>query len=196
MLTVGERDGGRRRNSVTMEPTRRRLSVYESATTARRNRSLVLLIVQILATVQGGLSVWHIGCMACPSTNLRRMLQLFVTSIPTNLHPTMTKGFAANQCKISLKVPLRGILKNCIYSPAKCSRLTASIAEEIKDNVKLLGFERYKIVCCAQIGSLNDQAIRSASRCLWDTSSDCAASGSFSNESLFACVTVFGVYGE
>ena len=196
MLTVGERDGGRRRNSVTMEPTRRRLSVYESATTARRK------------SFSGSSHSTNFSYSPRRSIGMAHRLYGMPEHQPTAHAPTVrylntyklapddAERFRCKPVQDIIESTLKRNLENCIYSPAKCSRLTASIAEEIKDNVKLLGFERYKIVCCAQIGSLNDQAIRSASRCLWDTSSDCAASGSFSNESLFACVTVFGVYGE
>lgn len=95
---------------------------------------------------------------------------------------------------------INGVLKEKLsgqdYCADDCKRMVAPITEAIKFEVKRLGFERYKIVCIVHIGSLSNQDVRIASRCLWDDSFDRVASASFSNETLFASASVFGIYRE
>jgi len=55
---------------------------------------------------------------------------------------------------------------------------------------------RYKLVTTVTIGQIADQGVRVASRCLMDQETDQAASGSFTNETLFAVATVYGFYYE
>ena len=55
---------------------------------------------------------------------------------------------------------------------------------------------RYKIVVQTTVGQMKDQAIRVASRCLWDPNTDNYASTSFKNETIFASVMVFCLYTD
>jgi len=91
---------------------------------------------------------------------------------------------------------LESQLKGLPYDPEKCKRMLPSIADEIKDKVKVLGFERFKLVCIVTIGQLNNQGIRVASRCLWDTENDRMATSSYCGNGLFATAAVFGIYRE
>jgi hypothetical protein len=43
----------------------------------------------------------------------------------------------------------------------------------IKERVKNLGYERYKLVVQVTVGEKTGQGIRLASRCLWDTVGRC-----------------------
>lgn len=87
-------------------------------------------------------------------------------------------------------------LANVSYDPNLCRDLTLQISEEVKSQVKLLGFDRYKIVCVTHIGPKMGQSIRIGSLCCWDEKADNFAECSFINNSLFAVVLVFGVYQE
>ena len=87
-------------------------------------------------------------------------------------------------------------LADVSYEPNKCRDLTLQISDEVKSQVKLLGFERYKIVCITHIGPKMGQAIRIGSMCCWDEKADNFAECSFINSSLFAVALVFGVYQE
>jgi len=85
----------------------------------------------------------------------------------------------------------------------------------VKDALKATGLPRYKLVVHATIGQRAGQAIRLASRGLWDASTDrrvvprraeptsahslllhSFVSETFENDSLFASVQVFAVYFE
>jgi hypothetical protein len=87
-------------------------------------------------------------------------------------------------------------LEDTSYEPDKCRYLVVSLANEIRHRVKQMGFARYKIVCTVDMGSIAEQGLRVASRCLWDKVQDSLGTATFKNESLFAVGTVFGVYHE
>lgn len=112
------------------------------------------------------------------------------------LAPDEDKRFRCKDVKDVIDSVLESRLKSLPYDPAKCRFLLPSIADEIKEKVKLLGFERFKLVCLVTIGKLNNQGVRVASRCLWDTETDRMATSSFCSDDLFASAAVFGVYRE
>ena len=87
-------------------------------------------------------------------------------------------------------------LEDTTYDPDNCRHLVVSLANEIRHRVKQMGFARYKIVCMVDMGSIAEQGLRVASRCLWDKVQDSLGTATFKNESLFAVGTVFGVYHE
>lgn len=112
------------------------------------------------------------------------------------LGPDEDKRFRCKDVKDVIDTVLESRLKGQLYDADKCKILLPSIADEIKDQVKLLGFERFKLVCLVTIGKLNNQGVRVASRCLWDTATDRMATSSFCGDDLFASAEVFGIYKE
>ena len=110
--------------------------------------------------------------------------------------PEESKRFRCRDVKHTIDSVLTARLDGLSYDSEKCRILLPSIADEIKNKVKLLGFERFKLVCIVTIGKLNNQGIRVTSRCLWDTTMDRMATSSFCSEDLFASASVFGIYQE
>jgi len=72
--------------------------------------------------------------------------------------------------------------------------MAKQLSEVIKDRIKALRMPRYKLVCSVVIGQNSGQAVRNASRCLWDADNDGFASASYANRSLLATATVYAVY--
>ena len=70
------------------------------------------------------------------------------------------------------------------------------ITEQIKEKVRAMGFDRYKIVCQIVLGQNKQQGVRVASRCLWDTETDSYASYTFTSDSIWCTAMVFGCYTE
>lgn len=95
-----------------------------------------------------------------------------------------------------LKEVLTETLAEVNYEPNTCRQLTKSISEDLKQKVKEMKIQRYKIICLVHIGQLGQQAMRIGSRCLWDTNFDSYTSYEYKNGSIFAIGTVFGVYFE
>lgn len=88
------------------------------------------------------------------------------------------------------------VLENEEYDAKKSRDLSKSLSNAILQEVKMLGILRYRFVCTVTIGELRGQAIRMASRCVWDIETDTFISETIHNQSLFAVGTVYGVYFE
>lgn len=129
-----------------------------------------------------------------PSAESAHHVPKYLNSYKTE--PNENKRFRTKAVTDIIESVFQEKLSDLEYSADHCKRMVAPITEEIKAEVKLLGFDRFKIVCVVHIGSLNNQDVRVASRCLWDDSFDRVASSSFCNETLFASASVFGVYRE
>lgn len=106
------------------------------------------------------------------------------------------RKFRAGDAQIIIDQVLVKHLKDEKYDPNACKQLAKTLAEIIKSSVKELNYERYKIICIVTIGQLDEQGLRCASRCVWDTNWDTFASGSYQNKSLYGVATVYAVYYE
>mmetsp|Transcript_29799 Transcript_29799/g.65115 ORF Transcript_29799/g.65115 Transcript_29799/m.65115 type:complete len:135 (-) Transcript_29799:203-607(-) len=82
------------------------------------------------------------------------------------------------------------------YDAQRASQTGKELSDMIKEKVKTMGFDRYKLVVQVTVGQRAGQCIRLASRCLWDVAADSCASATFENESLFCVAMVFGLYYE
>ncbi len=117
--------------------------------------------------------------------------------LPTyRLQPLENKRFSVANVEKVIEAVLRERLSNELYEPIRCKLLITEIVDEIKAKVKSLDFSRYKIVVVAQIGSMDRQCLRIASRCVWADKTDNFASASFQNHLLFAVATVYAIYHE
>ena len=81
-----------------------------------------------------------------------------------------------------------------VYDANKVSQWSKAIADNVKSQVKTLGYDRYKIVVEVVIGEQRGEGVRMGSRCLWDSDTDNYASDVYMNDSLFCCTAVFGLY--
>ncbi|XP_076462725.1 dynein light chain Tctex-type 5-like [Babylonia areolata] len=104
--------------------------------------------------------------------------------------------FNASQVEEMLKSLLEERFSRSRYSPKICANMCKIMGDEIKNRVKQMNFDRYKIVSNVLIGQKKDQAIINCSRCAWDEKLDNFASYTFQNEHIFVTATVFGVYTE
>ena len=109
---------------------------------------------------------------------------------------TPDRRFPERDVRSILKEILTERLAEAKYDADQCRQLSKSISDTVKNRVKDLNIQRYKIICLVHIGQLGNQAMRIGSRCLWDTNCDTFASFEFKNGSLFAAATVYGVYFE
>ena len=82
------------------------------------------------------------------------------------------------------------------YHPKFCSNMCKLLSDEIKDGIKKLKYDRYKIVAVVHIGEKRDQSTVVASRCAWDKSCDDFATYTMETGTLFCTASVFGVYNE
>ena len=118
------------------------------------------------------------------------------TALENTFKMTPDQKFPEGAIRAMLKDVLTANLSEVDYEPTSCRQLSKSISDDVKNRVKELHVQRYKIICVVHIGQLANQAMRVGSRCLWDTNYDTYTSYQFKNGSLFAVATVFGVYFE
>lgn len=93
-----------------------------------------------------------------------------------------------------------GVLKENItetkYDPNMCGQKCQLISEIIKERVKTLNMDRFKIICMVMIGQVNDQSMLVTSRCLWDHRFDNSVSVEYKLGNIIAVGLVFAVYAE
>ena len=108
------------------------------------------------------------------------------------------EGKTFPSCKVQklAETILEQRLHNKTYSHATANSLAKEITSVIKISVKELNIPRHKIVVLASVGQCTDQGMEMASRCLWNDSTDNFACASYSNGSLMAVATIYGVYYE
>ncbi len=95
-----------------------------------------------------------------------------------------------------LKEVLKERMEKQKYDPVKGAQVAKQLADDLREKVKQLGYERYKLVIQVTIGQKLGQAMRIVSRCLWDNANDNFASEFFENESLYCVCQVYGLYYE
>lgn len=104
--------------------------------------------------------------------------------------------FQRHKVQAILKTVLKERMEKQQYDPVKAAQISKHIAEDLREKVKALGYDRYKLVIQVTLGQKKGQAMRIVSRCLWNTSTDSFASEYFENESLYCVCQVFGLYFE
>ncbi|TEA10268.1 hypothetical protein DBR06_SOUSAS3710041, partial [Sousa chinensis] len=80
---------------------------------------------------------------------------------------------------------LKEELANAEYSPEEMPQLTKRLSENIKDKLKEMGFDRYKMVVQVVIGEQRGEGVFMAARCFWDADADNCTHDVFMNVSLF-----------
>ena len=87
-------------------------------------------------------------------------------------------------------------LQSFTYSAKKSAMLSKLLSEDVKDKLKALGLERYKIVCLITIGEKKSQGVHVVSRCSWDANHDDHVTYNWQNAQIFCTITVYGLYSE
>ncbi|TMW62678.1 hypothetical protein Poli38472_005296 [Pythium oligandrum] len=102
--------------------------------------------------------------------------------------PTTTK------MKQVISQVLQDKLEAVTYQSERSSALTKEIADAIKFQLKACNYTRCKYVVQVVIGEQRGEGVRMGCRCFWDPETDCYASETFSNESLFCVATAYSIY--
>lgn len=95
-----------------------------------------------------------------------------------------------------IKRTLAENLRNVEYAPKAGARLVMYLSDEIRDYVKALEFDRYKIVCYVVLGEKKDQDATVSSRCSWDDQTDGCACYTYEARSWYCTAIVYGIYKE
>lgn len=93
---------------------------------------------------------------------------------------------------------LESHLKGLPYDNEECTKLSRTLADTIKQQVKALGNPRYKIVAIVAIGQVMDTfpSVSFTSRCIWNDKLDNFVETVYKNRQLYAVALVYGVYAD
>lgn len=89
---------------------------------------------------------------------------------------------------------LNEVLAGKSYEGDQVASWCEEISDGIKEQIKTLGYDRYKIVVEVVLGEQRGEGVRMGTRCLWDSDTDNYASDVFMNDSLFCCAAAFGIF--
>jgi len=104
--------------------------------------------------------------------------------------------FQRHKVQEVLKTVLKEKMETQKYDPVKGAQIAKQLADDLREKVKLLGYNRYKLVVQVTVGQKTGQAMRIVARCLWDTANDSFASEYFENESMYCVCQIYGLYYE
>lgn len=112
------------------------------------------------------------------------------------LEPNSGHKFTPGKVEECIREVLGYLFEHEEYDPKRAAVLAAAISDTVKQKVKMLcGFDRYRLVVNVDIGSrVPGQEVVIASRYLWNTDTDGFATVSSQNRTMYAVVTVYGVY--
>lgn len=103
--------------------------------------------------------------------------------------------FIAHEVEKAAEKILRDNLHDKLYDPVQCKTLSQLLSSRILEEIKRMGYTRYKMVAIVSIGSIKERpGVQLGSRCLWNKETDNFISAKYSNRSLFAVAMVYGLY--
>jgi len=111
-----------------------------------------------------------------------------------SLRPNHRKKFRPAQVKDTVRKVLVEKLKDQDYIPDTVQGTCKEIADQVREQLRVLDFEGYKLIVNVVIGEQRGEGLKLGCRCFWDMDTDNYAEETFINTSLFAVVTVFGIY--
>lgn len=103
--------------------------------------------------------------------------------------------FIAHEIEKAAEKILTDNLHDKYYDPVQCKTLSQLLSSRILEEVKRMGYTRYKMVAIVSIGSIKERpGVQLGSRCLWNKETDNFISAKYSNKSIFAVAMVYGLY--
>ncbi|XP_043926230.1 dynein light chain Tctex-type protein 2B [Protopterus annectens] len=110
------------------------------------------------------------------------------------IRPNFQHKFKTAIAKECIQTVLKEELAGKEYNPEDIPGLTKFLSETIKDKLKEMGWDRYKLVVQVVIGEQRGEGVKMAARCFWDADTDNYAQDIYMNESLFCVAAAFGSF--
>ncbi|GFR95230.1 Tctex1 domain-containing protein 1 [Elysia marginata] len=172
------------RSQLERKPTRS--SLYTPTSTMRSGRLNVFRVVAA-ATAWKRLSERRPAILAALKPKV-------ATENTYKLGPDEGKAFKPDKVKAIIETVLNSFLKSFRYTPEGSRRMCLAISKDVKSRVKMLDFQRYKLVCNVMIMQNKGQSSQISSRCLGNADLDGFASASITTPQIIALVTVHAAY--
>ena len=101
-------------------------------------------------------------------------------------------------CKVqnAIESVLAAFLDGKKYDKDETAQLSCLMASTIKNDIKVMGFNRHRLVCQVIVCENKGQGVKVVSRPLWDDKSDSFAQGNYQSGNICAIALLHGVYAE
>lgn len=110
------------------------------------------------------------------------------------IRPNVDKKFRPIIVKDVIHRILADALANKKYVAEETTELCRQLADQIKNGVKDIGYDRYKYTVQVVIGEHRGQGVKMSCRTYWDSDTDGYVQDTFINETLFCVAAVYGVF--
>lgn len=110
------------------------------------------------------------------------------------IRPTFEKKFRPAVIQDIMSQVVKQVLGDKQYDTDAALGWSQDICDEVRQHVKDLQLDRYKIVVQATIGEQRGGGAKMATRCFWDSDTDNCAEHVYVNDSLFCVAVTYGVY--
>jgi hypothetical protein len=104
------------------------------------------------------------------------------------------KMFNCQEVKKRMHEILHENLHDQQYDLNQCNFLAKNLANNIKDSLKTLGYERYKFIIQIIICQEFNESLQMACRSFWDSETDKFAQSIYINQFLICVATAFAVF--
>nr|CCC93126.1 putative dynein light chain [Trypanosoma congolense IL3000] len=122
-------------------------------------------------------------------------MQTDVTDATTfSLRPDHNRKFRPNDIRPIVRSLLESRLENEVYKADEIQSISKEIADSVRDKIRSMELERYKIMVHCMIGEQRGQGLRAGCKMFWDSDTDDFFEEVYVTQHLFAVVTVFGLY--
>lgn len=121
-------------------------------------------------------------------------MQTGVDPTTFSLRPDHKHKFRPNEIKPLVRTILEMRLEEQEYKADEVQSLSKELSDTIRDKIRGLDLERYKILVHCMIGEQRGQGLRTGCKMFWDSDTDNYLEEVYINKHIFAVVTVFGIY--
>lgn len=122
------------------------------------------------------------------------MMQGDVDATTFSLRPDHQHKFRPNELRPIVKAVLENRLEEQEYNADEIQSISKEIADTVRDRIRATELERYKLIVHCMIGEQRGEGLRTGCKMFWDSDTDNYFEEVYVSKSLFAVVTVFGVY--
>ncbi|XP_044738966.1 dynein light chain Tctex-type 5-A [Chrysoperla carnea] len=120
-------------------------------------------------------------------------------------HPRYENTYRLESKNPFLHEPVENIIRTIIsarfnrnsrYNASEAPQMVTKLSQKIREKVKELNFERYRLIVLVSICENHGQSGLGMMKCLWDPERDSFASYTFETEYLIVYGVVIGIYYE
>ncbi|EPY36148.1 dynein light chain [Strigomonas culicis] len=111
-----------------------------------------------------------------------------------SLRPDHLHKFRPNEIKPIVRDILESRLEGQEYKADEVQSISKEIADLVRDKIRAMELDRYKILVHCMIGEQKGAGLRAGCKMFWDSDTDNYLEEAYISKHLFAVITVFGVY--